>query len=124
VPELTVSTGTVGPLLRTVGAEQNFAGLAGFEKREGLLEILDRQMFFEQRIKVKTAVFQKFGHLNRWALVELAHSLPEWKDPDGSAFPIKVSEILAAQKKSPDEIRAIESELQALSQVDYHLAAR
>jgi uncharacterized phage-associated protein len=68
--------------------------------------------------------FKKFGHLNRWALVELAHSLPEWKDPDGSAFPIKVSEILAAQKKSPDEIRAIESELQALSQVDYHLAAR
>ena len=67
--------------------------------------------------------FKKFGHLNRWALVDLAHTLPEWKDPDGSAHPIKLSEILAAQKKTPEEIRAIESELEALSQVDYYLTA-
>ena len=68
--------------------------------------------------------FKQFGHLNRWALVELVHKLPEWKDPDGSAYPIMFSEILAAQKKTPDEIRTIENELQALGEVQYYLAAR
>ena len=68
--------------------------------------------------------FGKFGHMNRWKLVDFVHTLPEWKDPDGSAFPITYRDILKAQNKTPERIRAIESELQSLSEMDYYLAAR
>lgn len=66
----------------------------------------------------------RFGHINRWKLVELVHTLPEWKDPEGSALPIEYREILTAQKKKPEEIQAIENELRSLAELDYYLAAR
>ena len=68
--------------------------------------------------------FQNFGHMNRWKLVDFVHTLPEWKDPEGSAFPIEYADILKAQNKKPDEIRTIESELQSLAQMDYYLVSR
>ena len=69
--------------------------------------------------------FQNFGHMNRWKLVDFVHTLPECdKDPEGSAFPIEYADILKAQNKKPDEIRAIEGELQSLAQMDYYLVAR
>ena len=70
------------------------------------------------------ATFKDFGHMNRWKLVDLVHKLPEWKDPEGSAFPIEYADILKAQNKKPEEIRAIESELRSLAQMDHYLAAR
>jgi hypothetical protein len=69
-------------------------------------------------------ISDKSGKMNRWALVDFVHTLPEWKDPDGSAFPIRFAEILAAQKKTPEQIRAIENELEALSEVQRHLGPR
>lgn len=63
-------------------------------------------------------VFRKYGHLTRWKIVELVHTLPEWKDPEGGALPICYSDILKALNKNPVEIEAIESELAALSQVE------
>lgn len=66
-------------------------------------------------------IFKKYGHLTRWQIVEFAHTLPEWKDPNGSAFPIELADILTAQHKKPEEIRAIEEELNAINQVDSFL---
>ena len=63
-------------------------------------------------------IFQKYGSLNRWALVDLVHALPEWKDPHGSAIPFGYADILGAQNKSPEQIRAIEDELDALIRID------
>jgi len=63
-------------------------------------------------------IFRKHGHLTRWQLVDLLHTLPEWKDPNGSALPIEFADILKAQNKKPDEIRAIEEELKAIDQVE------
>jgi uncharacterized phage-associated protein len=60
----------------------------------------------------------KCGHLTRWHIRDLAHTLPEWHDPQGGAFPITVADILKAQHKSPDEIRAIESQVSNLVQID------
>jgi uncharacterized phage-associated protein len=68
-------------------------------------------------------VSRKFGHLNRWTLVDMVHNFPEWKDPQGSAFPIEYADILRAQNKKPEEIAAIENELNALSELDCYLAA-
>jgi uncharacterized phage-associated protein len=75
-------------------------------------------------IAVLDEVFKEFGHLGRWELVELTHRLPEWKDPNGGAIPIRISDILKAEGKSPMEISAVEDELSELSEVDLLLARR
>ena len=41
-------------------------------------------------------VFKRFGDMNRWALVDLVHTFPEWQDPDGSALPITYLDNLLA----------------------------
>jgi hypothetical protein len=64
-----------------------------------------------------------YGHLTRWQIRDFAHTLPEWHDPLGSAFPITVADILKAQQKSPEEIRAIKSDLAELAQIDSLLTA-
>jgi uncharacterized phage-associated protein len=69
-------------------------------------------------------IFHIYGHLSRWKIVDHVHTLPEWQDPHGGAIPIEYADILKAQNKKPEEIRAIESELKALNEVDYYLAAR
>lgn len=41
-------------------------------------------------------IYQKYGHLNRWDLVNLTHQLPEWEDPGSSSRPIRLEKLLAA----------------------------
>jgi uncharacterized phage-associated protein len=63
-------------------------------------------------------IFERFGHMTRWQLVDHVHTLPEWKNPNGSALPIEYRDILKAQNKKPSEIEAIERELAALAEID------
>ena len=65
----------------------------------------------EAEIAVLEEVWEALGHKGRWELVELAHQLPEWKDPQGSALPISYRDILAAQGIDDEEIEAIEEEI-------------
>lgn len=60
-------------------------------------------------------IFEKYGRMRRWDLVDLSHGLAEWQDPQGSAIPIEYRDILRAGKKTPSEIAAIEAELEALA---------
>jgi uncharacterized phage-associated protein len=47
------------------------------------------------------AIFNKFGHMNRYKLRDLLHQvLPEWQDPKGSALPITHEDILKAANKT------------------------
>ncbi len=78
----------------------------------------------QAEIDLLTEIFQKYGKKNRWDLVELAHQLPEWKNPDGGAIPISYRDILLAGGKTEIEIAAIEDELSQLSETDLLLAAR
>lgn len=55
-------------------------------------------------------VFEKYGHIGRWDLVELTHRLPEWTDPKGSAYPIHPAEILRNEGYSEEEIEEMEAE--------------
>jgi uncharacterized phage-associated protein len=55
-------------------------------------------------------VFAKYGHLNRWKVVEHTHKLPEWTDPKGSSIPISPDEILRYEGFSDEEIAAMEAE--------------
>ena len=45
-------------------------------------------------------VFARFGHSNRWDLVDETHKFPEWRDPHGSSLPIDIREILQALGES------------------------
>lgn len=69
-------------------------------------------------------IFAKYGHLTRWQLRDFVHTLPEWRDPQGGALPITVADILKAQQKSPEEIRAVESDLAELARIDAFFAVR
>jgi uncharacterized phage-associated protein len=63
-------------------------------------------------------IFGKYGGMSRWELVELAHALPEWIDPEGGAFPIEYRDILNAGRKTQAEIAVIEEELRNLATVE------
>jgi uncharacterized phage-associated protein len=72
----------------------------------------------EAEDKVLDEIFEKFGSMTRWDLVEYVHTLPEWRNPNGSALPIEYRDILKALDKKPADIDAIERELEALSEID------
>lgn len=69
-------------------------------------------------------VFQKYGALDRWKVVEITHDLPEWQDPNGSSVPIEYGDILRAGGKTDEEIAEIEAELAALEAAEHFLDAR
>ena len=72
----------------------------------------------EAEDKVLDEIFEKFGNMTRWELVDYVHTLPEWKNPNGGALPIEYRDILKALKKKPADIDAIEGELAALAEID------
>lgn len=56
-------------------------------------------------------IYAKYGNKTVWQLVDIVHELPEWEDPQGSAIPIQIRDILKAGNKTEIEIAAIEKEL-------------
>lgn len=59
-------------------------------------------------------VFQQFGNLNQWQLRDWCHEhLAEWKDPQGSALPIEIADVLRAAGFSDDQATAVEDALTA-----------
>jgi uncharacterized phage-associated protein len=72
----------------------------------------------EAEIELLDRIFQEHGGKNRWELVRLTHGLAEWKDPQGSAIPISVRDILKAGGKSETEIAAIEDELEDVAMAE------
>lgn len=56
-------------------------------------------------------IFSRYGHTNRWDLVDQTHKFVEWRDPHGSSVPITITEILHALGESQEEINAIVAEL-------------
>lgn len=67
--------------------------------------------------QVVEEVFSKFGHLSQWQLVDYTHTLPEWKDPAGSMFPIDIRDILLPAGYTEQDVLELKSELQHISQV-------
>lgn len=39
-------------------------------------------------VAILDEVFTKFGHMNRWALVDYVHTLPEWVNPGNTSAPL------------------------------------
>jgi uncharacterized phage-associated protein len=68
----------------------------------------------EYEIDVLDEVTAKFGHFDRWKLVDLTHELPEWVNPSGSSIDIDVRAILQDAGKSDEEIAEIASQAEAV----------
>lgn len=66
----------------------------------------------EAEESVINLTFEKYGHYDKWDLVDLLHSvLPEWQNPNGSSIPITYRDILMAGGKSEEDIKCIEEEI-------------
>lgn len=76
-------------------------------------EQLDELSRFELRLLGD--VFEKYGRMDRWDLVELLHKmLPEWSDPGSSAFKISPEQILRAESRSDEEIQRVKEDADEL----------
>ena len=58
-------------------------------------------------------VFAQFGGMSRWEIRDYSHTLPEWRDPNGSSLPIAWRDILLAEGLSDDDVRDVEEGLHA-----------
>jgi uncharacterized phage-associated protein len=69
--------------------------------------------------EVLKGVFSDFGSYNQFQLADHLHkALPEWKEVKTGRIEITYADILAALGKSPEEVRAVEDDLAALSLVE------
>lgn len=60
------------------------------------------------------AVYAEFGGMDRWAVVDSVHRLPEWRDPgEAQALPIRYEDILV-HEKTPEESEQIVGDLRAM----------
>jgi len=66
----------------------------------------------DQDIAILKKVWADFGHMDKWELRDYTHeNLPEWRDPNGSSFPIGHLDLLKALGKTDDEAEAIANDL-------------
>jgi len=65
----------------------------------------------EAEMEIADSVFDKYGKIPRFDLVEITHSFPEWCDPNGSVLPISHRDILKGADFEEAQITAIINEL-------------
>ncbi len=63
-------------------------------------------------INVLDRVYEKYGHIGRWNLVDLTHELPEWENPGTSSKPIRIDTILTKLGYNQEDIHRITSNLE------------
>ena len=68
------------------------------------------------------ATYAEFGAMSQWQIRDFSHSLPEWRDPDGSSVPIRIKDILLSEGLSEDDAREVLEALGAEEFADRLLA--
>lgn len=91
-----------------IGAKKNFS-----------VEDLDE--LSEADIQCLEQVWEKFGEMNEWALVEYTHNrknIPEWEDPHGSSNPIPLERMMTMLGiENADEQAALVEEYRRIDSV-------
>jgi len=80
--------------------------------------ITDTDELSRYELRVLDETHETFGSMDRWALVRYTHTLPEWRDPQGSSLAIDPVEILRAEGISAEEIRLRLGESEAAFVID------
>lgn len=63
--------------------------------------------------KLLDEIWRQFGGMNEWQLRDYTHTLPEWRDPQGSRLPIEIRDILLGEGMSEDDVKEVEDALSA-----------
>lgn len=63
-------------------------------------------------IDILSETYEKFGNMDRFAISELTHDFPEYKNPHGSSISISLEEMLAALGYNAGDIERITSEME------------
>lgn len=68
----------------------------------------------ESDLEVLNDIWEQFGHLSKWQLVDYTHSgaCPEWKDPGRSSFPITYMDLFKAFDFSHDASQELSDRLE------------
>jgi len=82
-----------------------------------------RDELSDAEVELLQKVFRMHGNKSRWEMVELTHTLPEWKNPQGTAIAITYRDILRAGGKTEHEITAIEDEIAGVALAEDLLGA-
>ena len=69
----------------------------------------------QAEIELIREVHHEHGWKSALQLRDHCHGFAEYKDPDGSSFPIALQDILRALGKSPEDIELIEDETSAIA---------
>lgn len=93
------------------------------EKCVSLLDDPGTEDLCEAEEEILQQVYQEFGQLDPFHIVEWTHTLPEWQDPHGSCIPITVEDILKNLGKSDEEIAEIQQETSREAYLDGVLSA-
>ncbi|MEM6592553.1 MAG: Panacea domain-containing protein [Cyanobacteria bacterium P01_H01_bin.119] len=65
----------------------------------------------EAEEEILKQVYKDFGQLNPFDVAKWTHNLPEWENPNGSAIPILVENVLRYMGKTNAEIEEIRQEV-------------
>ena len=89
------------------------------ERREHEVELVQdapTDQLSKAELELLDMVFAKFGRMNQWQLRDFSHKyFGEWRDPENSALPIAIEDILRAGGLPEDQAREIREALEAES---------
>ena len=73
----------------------------------------------ENEQELAKEIFEQYGHMNRWKLVEMTHHFPEYRrtDEENRRWPLPYEDLLAAVGKSPEDAKRICDHLSGVSRV-------
>ncbi len=69
----------------------------------------------EEEEDIIKGAHDNFGHVDVWRLSELTHFFPEWKNPYGSAIPIRIEDIL---RELGRDVEAVQRNIQKENYLD------
>ena len=76
-------------------------------------DVVPRDLLSRAEEDLIDEIYRRYGHLTRWQLVEMTHTLPEWRDPSGSSRPIDPADILRSEGFSDEDIEGMQSDWDA-----------
>lgn len=63
-------------------------------------------------LEVIEHIWDKYGHMDQWQIRDYTHDhCKEWKDPNGSALPITIGDLLSAVGKTKEQITFIQERI-------------
>lgn len=85
---------------------------------EDLLELSDADL------EIIKETWDQFGHLGKYQIRDYTHDCcPEWEDPNGSSYPIKLDRLFTALKYSPEQAEALAARLDSQDAINAAFAA-